>query len=144
MLRNVVDLSIPFSGPSFPGAIRLDSGPAAMAAAARKAIDGAKLSELLAEGTPEKMLSDWPRYPAPWLNMHLAECAVYLAGYDEARELLLNAIKFADINVGQYYGDLSVEARRYLTILGANPDALRKEFLEIIGYNWSHFQVVDQ
>ena len=100
------------------------------------------LAGMVAAGTAERILDERPLAPVPWPNFRRAQCAVYLARYESARELLQDALKHARADGRPNYADVIEQVQFYLTKLTVNPDALRQDLIEIMKYNWSHFKVV--
>jgi hypothetical protein len=142
MLTDPYDFGVPFPGHSIKGVIPLDGGPETVAAAIYGAIAKVDLAKMVAAGTIERIFAEYPRHPVPWTSFYLAQCAVYLQKYEDARDLLENALKYADQKGRQYYGTLASEAEVCLSKLDSNPRFLRQELVEMMDYNWSHFKVV--
>jgi hypothetical protein len=139
MLRDSSDYVVPFPGmKTIPGYARLDSGPAAIATTLRQAIDKVDFAAMIAAGTIERILTDYPASD-PWPCLHLAQCALYLGRDDEARSLLQNGIKYAKQDGRPMYEGMIAEAERYLD---TDPESLRRELLAMIDYNWSHLKVI--
>ncbi len=143
MLRDSREMGAFFPGPRIMvSVVPLDIGPAAIASELYDKLAKVDYTAMLAAGTIERILSETPRYSVPWPNLHLALCAVYLGRDDEARELLRNALKYADDKGRQYYGTLAPDAETYLSKLNDDADSLRQELIEIMEYNWAHFKAI--
>jgi len=131
-----------FLGPRITMAVPLDIGPEAIAARLFEAVAKFDLAGMIAAGSIERIFAEQPRYEVPWPNLGLAICAIYLGRDDEARELLQNALKYADQKGREYYGTLAPQAETYLSKLNADADLLRQELHETMNYNWSHFKPI--
>jgi hypothetical protein len=142
MLRDSSDYVVPFPGMTcIPVSARVDSGPAAIATTFRQAIDKVDFDAMIAAGTIERILTDYPAFD-PWPCLNLAQCALYLGRDDQARSLLQDAIKYARQDGRPSYDRVIAKAERHLTALDTNPDSLRQELLAMIDYNWSHLKVI--
>jgi hypothetical protein len=144
MFRNALDLNTAMSGPKIQGSARFDSGPQAMAETLHQAIIKDDLPAMIAEGRIDRIVAERPRLAVPWPNIYLAQCAVYIGEYDEARELLNNALEYAFQDGRPGYADAIAEAKDSLAKLNSDADGLRAQLMGVTEYNWSHFKVVDQ
>ncbi len=144
MLQDPHNPSVAFVGPKIDVGIPLDGGPQAVAAAVYESVAKVDLAKMVAAGTVERILAEYPRHPVPWPNFHLAQCAVYLGKYDEARELLQNALKYADQKGRESYGSLAPKAEACLSKLNVDADALRRDLTAMVEHNWSHYKVVSK
>ncbi len=142
LLRDPRDLGTFFSGYKFRVFGRLESGPDVIAAELHSAIAKTDLAGMIAAGAIDRLLAERPRIPVPWPNFQLAQCAIYLAQYDEARELLQDAQQYAQAYRWSNYAGLVGVIQTYLAGLASNPSALRQALVEIMTYNWSHFKEV--
>jgi hypothetical protein len=143
MLQDPFHLALGFPGPVINCVIPLDGGPRKVADGMCQAVAKIDLATMVAAGAIERIYAESPRYPVPWPNFLLAKCAIYLRKYDEARELLQNALHYADKKGRQYYGSLGLEAETCLSKLNADADLLRREIMATLDYNWAHFKIVN-
>jgi hypothetical protein len=141
MLKDASDHGVAFNYEVIPSYARLDAGAEAIAVALYEAIGKVDLAKMIAAGTIERIFADY-RSPAPWPCFYLAQCAIYLGHYDEARALLQDSLKYAEEDGRPNYRGLSAVAETYLKKLKADPDALRAELNATVDYNWSHLKVV--
>jgi hypothetical protein len=144
MLQNAHELGSAFVGHKIPVSCRLDSGPEAIATRMHAALAKVDLAGMVAAGTAERILDAWPHPPVPWPNFRAALCAIYLGRYDEATELLRDAVRYAQADGRPNYGDVIERAQTHLAEIDADPHALRSKLNEVMKYNWTHFKTVSK
>ncbi|HLG86259.1 MAG TPA: hypothetical protein VKZ79_03580 [Alphaproteobacteria bacterium] len=121
---------------------RLDSGPDAIARDVHQAIKKIDFAGVIAAGSIERILTEQPRHPIPWLIFHLAVCSAYLARDEEAQSLLQKSIDLAKNENPAAYANLISEAQVDLSKLTSDPEGFRSDLIATMASNWSHFKIV--
>jgi hypothetical protein len=133
-----------FSGPRITMTVPLETGPEAIARTLHDRLIEADYKSIVAAGTIERILAERPRLEVPWPSLRLALCAVYLGKDDEAEQLILDALRYADRKGRESYTGFGPLAESYLSKLNEDPDQLRKELIATMNHNWSHYKVISR